>query len=150
MNKDEILKACFDLVHKKIEEVNMAIQTANHSLVEEDKSSAGDKYETGREMIQQDLNRYEQQLKNLTQDLDLLQRIQQSQETRTDAVGLGSLVKTDKSIFFLACSIGVVPVGKNTIYCISLVSPIGQVLQGKKEGENFAFNGVEHQILSLS
>ncbi|WP_039052965.1 hypothetical protein [Sphingobacterium sp. T2] len=75
MNKDEILKACFDLVHKKIEEVNMAIQTANHSLVEEDKSSAGDKYETGREMIQQDLNRYEQQLKVLTQDLDLLQRI---------------------------------------------------------------------------
>lgn len=149
MNKDEILKVCFHLVHKKIEEVNMAIQTANHSLVEEDKSSAGDKYETGREMLQQDLNRYEQQLKNLTQDLDLLHRIQ-SQETRKDAVGLGSLVKTDKSIFFLACSIGVVPIGKNTIYCISLVSPIGQVLQGKKEGRNFAFNGVEHQILSLS
>lgn len=149
MNKDEIIEACYTILNQKQEQVNLAVQDANASLQDDTKSSAGDKYETSREMIQQDLNRYEQQLKVIHQDIELLDRIQ-LQKNETKIAGLGSLITTDKGVYFLAVSIGQVKVKDKIIFSVSTASPIGKVLLGKAVGDNFEFNDMKQQIKSLS
>ena len=148
MDKDQIIAACNTILNQKLEQVNLAIQDANSSLQDDTKSSAGDKYETSREMIQQDLNRYEQQLKVLNQDLELLNRIQLQKNDNLKA-GLGSLIVTDKGVYFLAVSIGQVKVDGKIIFSISTVSPIGKVLLGKAVGDYYEFNGIKQKVISL-
>lgn len=148
MNKDRILEECFVILSQKMEQVDLAIKDANLSLQDDTKSSAGDKYETSREMIQQDLNRYEQQLKVLNENKELLKRIQ-LQKNDGKKAGLGSMVETDKGIYFLAVSIGQVKIDDKTLFSISTVSPIGKVLVGKAVGESFEFNGTKQTIKAL-
>ncbi|MCA5003576.1 GreA/GreB family elongation factor [Sphingobacterium bovistauri] len=148
MDKEKILSACFTIVDQKIVQVDLGIQDANQSLQDDTKSSAGDKYETSREMIQQDLNRYEQQLKVLNQDLDILTRIK-NQKLDVQKSGLGSLVQTDKGFYFLAISIGQIIIDDQKVFCISTASPIGKILLGKAIGESFEFNGTKQVIKAL-
>lgn len=138
MNKEEILKACFEFVHNRIKETTLAIESADNSLREDTKSSAGDKYETGREMIQQDLNRFQQQLTLAKEDLNILERITQTKST--PVVSLGSLIRTDKqNWYFVAVSIGKLSTYPN-VYVISPQSPIGKLLLTKKVNEHVEFN----------
>ena len=51
-----------NLIQNRITEIKSEIEDANDSKKNESKSSAGDKYETSREMIQQTLNNLEGQL----------------------------------------------------------------------------------------
>jgi len=148
MNKDRILEECFAIVNQKITQVDLGILDANQSLQDDTKSSAGDKYETSREMIQQDLNRYEQQLKVLNQDLDILTRIK-NQKFDVQKSSLGSLVQTDKGFYFLAISIGQITVDDKKVFSISTASPIGKVLLGKAIGEYFDFNGIRQTVKAL-
>ncbi|ERJ57596.1 GreA/GreB family elongation factor [Sphingobacterium paucimobilis] len=138
MNKENILDACFEFVNNRIKEITLAIESADNSLKEDTKSSAGDKYETGREMIQQDLNRFQQQLALAEEDLKTLEWIRQAKPTTT--VSLGSLIETNKdNVYFVAVSIGKLSAYPN-VYVISPRSPIGQLLLGKQLGENVEFN----------
>ena len=60
--KKELLNYCLKQIEGRLEETAFAIEQAQEAIESETKSSAGDKYETSREMIQQDLSRYHTQL----------------------------------------------------------------------------------------
>lgn len=144
MTREELLNACFEYVNNRVKEVTLAIDSANNSLVEDTKSSAGDKYETGREMIQQDLNRFQQQLVLAEEDLKTLEWIRQAMPT--SIVSVGSLVATDKSSwYFVAISVGKLADYSN-VYVISPKSPIGKMLLGKTIGEKIEFNNQSFSI----
>lgn len=144
MNREAILEACFAYVHNKIAEVTLAMESAGTSLQEDTKSSAGDKYETGREMIQQDLNRFQQQISLAQEDLHTLQRIKQTEPSAT--VSLGTVLKTDKhNWYFIAISIGRLQAYPD-LFVISPVSPIGKLLLGKRKGDKINFNNESFMI----
>ena len=144
INKDKVLEACYAYLAKRVEQIQLAIDDANYSIREETKSSAGDKYETSREMIQQDLTRYQQQLMLAQQDQDILKKIEE-QNIVHQAVGLGSLVKTNKGTYFVSISIGELKIEESSVFVISLQSPIGQGLKGKKVGDLFTFRANQEQ-----
>lgn len=148
MNKEQVVDECNTILTQKIEQVNLAIQDANQSLHDDTKSSAGDKYETSREMIQQDLNRYEQQLKVLNNDAEILKRIQ-NQKSSHKISGLGSLIQTEKGLYFLSVSIGQIKVDNKSVFAVSLASPIGKVLVGLSVGDTFSFNGSAQTIQAI-
>src|SRR5690606_8128500 len=148
MNKDQVIDACYTIINQKIEQVNLAIADANQSLHDDTKSSAGDKYETSREMSQQDLTRYEQQLKVLHADMELRRRIQ-TQKTESSRAGLGSLIQTNNALYFLATSSGLVSLGDKKVFSISTASPIGKLLLGLSVGDTFTFNGASQTIIGL-
>lgn len=54
---------------------------------------------------------------------------------------LGSLVFTEKDIYFLSISAGKIIVENEVFYAISTSSPIGKLLLGKQENEQFVFLG---------
>ncbi|WP_164108267.1 MULTISPECIES: 3-oxoacyl-ACP synthase [Sphingobacterium] len=139
MNREDILEACFEYVQNRIKEITLAIDSANNSLLEDTKSSAGDKYETSREMIQQDLSRFQQQLSLANEDLQSLERIKHTYQA-SSVLSIGSLVEVNKSTwYFIAVSIGRLPMYPD-LYVVSPKSPIGKLFLGKALGDNIMFN----------
>lgn len=147
MNKDGLLQHCIVAVKSKLTDIQEAFDQANQALWEETKSSAGDKYETSREMIQQDIDRLQKQLNVLHKDLALLIGLQDKPASLS--VTVGSLVITQRLIYFVAVSLGKIIVENQDVYVISSQSPIGNLLIGKQIDEIFEFQGREDKIQQI-
>ncbi len=147
--KKNILDVALERTNDRIAMIESALETARDSSNDDTKSSAGDKYETSREMIQQDINRYQGQLIEANKDLLQLTNITPVVGDKTDFVKLGSLVKTNVGLYFIATSIGAIKIGDNNVFVISAASPIGQLLLGRRVGESFLFNRLNQSILEL-
>lgn len=135
------------MVQDKIHQVQESINQVEDSLFNETKSSAGDKYETSREMIQQDLDRLQGQLTASDKDRVVLESL--NNISQSDRVVLGSLVQTDLGVYFIAIGIGRVSCDGRDVFVISPQSPIGKLLLGKRVGEVLVFNGKEQGILAI-
>ena len=129
MNKPEILKIIQTKFSEKIENLERLI-TETRASNNETKSSMGDKYETSREMVQQEINNLQIQLNENLKDKSSLKFINTNSH---QIIGLGSLVETDKGIFYIAVSLGEIIFEKNKIFVISTESPLAKVLVGKKK-----------------
>lgn len=107
-------------------------------LESESKSSAGDKHETGRAMLQLEREKLGEQIRETERKLKLLMPL--AQHKTTTIVTVGAVVKTDQLNYYIAVSTPELKVDKTTYYCISAQSPIGKLLLGKKVGEQLSFN----------
>jgi transcription elongation GreA/GreB family factor len=145
--KTEILNFLKQIVDDRIKSAKIAMIAVQESANNEGKSSAGDKYETGRAMAQIEKNLYQRQLLNAEADGSILERIDTS--ISPVSVGLGSFVETSSGKYFVSISIGQVEVQGQNIMAISANSPIGLLLIGKKVGEMYNFLGIEQQVISL-
>ena len=128
-----------DYVDERINSARQAINSARESANDDTKSSAGDKYETGREMMQQEIDRNRRQLEE-TQNLKLL--LEQIDPLKiTDTVQNGSLVSTNYGKFYISISRGQILLDGCNYFAISSLSPIGLKLMRQKPGAEFDFNG---------
>ena len=145
--RQAIVQHLLGLLEERILETEQAIASTRESRDSESKSSAGDKYETGRAMAQIELDKLQQQLQhNLSLKTELLKI---DPKTVYDTIGFGTLVKTDKGNYFIAVALGKISIENETFYAISLASPIGQALKNGKSGDQLTFNGSTIQILSI-
>lgn len=145
--KESLLSTCKNAVANRYEKVQKTIAGIVESLDGESKSSAGDKHETGRAMLQIDRENAGKQMKEIESLQTLLPRIKISQTT--DIAHLGSLVFTNHGVFFLSISIGEVIIDNEQYFCVSLKAPIGQLIFGKRKGDSFSFNGKEYLVTSI-
>jgi len=147
VNKNLLLLHCTNLVLAKADDLKTAIKSTREASNNDTKSSMGDKYETSREMLQQDLNRLEQQLAATNLQLFNLRKIQF--KPNCIIVEVGSLVNTTLGLFFIAVSLGEIIFSNQRLVLISLASPLGKQLIGKKEGNVFSLNGKDEQVLAV-
>ncbi len=126
----------------KEKEVLLSTERKNiiESILEEEKNSAGDKYETSRETMTQDLNSLEKQIKQSKIDLEELYRLNTIKET-PPTVQEGALVKLGTDWFLLAVSIGQLKVEGSKVFLLSKNSPLGELLIGKKKKDQVNFRG---------
>lgn len=146
--KIELYQNCQKYVDEKIEHASDAIENAQRSANEETKSSVGDKYETGRSMLQMERNKFEIQLKESLKLKEFLDQIYINKEY--DSVQPGSLVMTETASFFIAINAGKQIVDGKEYYTISLASPVGQAITGKKVGNSFKINNLNNKIVSIA
>lgn len=145
--KIALKEQCSLTVEKRYQKIKQTISDIEESLFEESKSSAGDKHETGRAMLQIDRENAGKQLQEIEQLQRTLPKIDVA--AHSDYARLGSLVYTEKATYFLSLSIGDIVVGKSHYFCVAIGSPIGQHLLGKKKGDTFTFNNTTRQITSV-
>lgn len=139
--KNHLLKQCVQFVEEKHKTISKSIASNKNDLFSETKSSAGDKHETGRAMIQLEMEKASQQLAEITTMNAILNKINIE---KTSEIGcLGSLIKTTKGTYFLAISIGKITISDLDYFVISSQSPIGKQLLGKKVGAIITFNNAE-------
>lgn len=142
--KQQLYDLCLDYINQRIINAEKAIEGAQNSANDETKSSAGDKYETGRSMMQQEAQWGRTQLaeaQKLKQDLDQIKV-----DAVSDVVHAGSLVHTNKGLFYIAISAGKLLLEKDTVFAISAVSPLGAKLLGQTKGASFDLNGQTFKI----
>ena len=135
------------VINERISNAKTAMNLVQESVNSEGKSSAGDKYETGRAMAQIERDIYARQLANTQNELKVLRNIDITKPSLS--VGLGTLAKTSAGYFFISISIGKIEINNQTIIAVSSNSPIGLVLKGKKVGESFLFMGKGEDVLGV-
>lgn len=136
--KEELYKYCKVYVEKREQTIQEIINSNKNALLSETKSSAGDKHETGRAMLQLEMEKASQQIAVVQNMKKVLHRIDVSKTHKV--IALGSLVFTNKGIYYLAVSIGQVPIENTTYFVISSSSPIGKLLLGRQKKETITFN----------
>ena len=145
--KIALLQFCQGFVDQRSTRIQSQIKELQTALDSETKSSAGDKHETGRAMLQLEREKLGHQLAEV-QDLNrVMQKIDIS--SKKTAAALGSLVKTTTANYFLAISAGEFKSDDSPIYCISLNTPIGIMLLGKTVGDTIGFNGNVLKIVEI-
>ena len=147
MNKEDLIQHCWKHFELKFKTVQDQMKTLQDSLTSETKSSAGDKHETGRAMVQLEQEKLSRQLLELEKTRSTLLRIDNNK--KSDKISLGSLVRADSANYFVAVSSEVFKQKDITVFCISTGSPIAQLLLGKSKGEQIVFNGSTITILEV-
>ena len=113
---------------------------AQESANAEEKSSAGDKYETGRAMMQIERDKAAQQLNESMKLKQVLDQINNT-EVRQSSVSLGSVVITSSSPhFYVAISAGKIIIDEVEYIALAPQSPIGKALLGLKVNDTFTYN----------
>jgi len=146
--KQLLYQLCLEFVEQRINTASEALRQAQEASNDDTKSSAGDKFETSREMAQQDINRNKQLLADAQQQRAVLQSLADIGETNT--VRSGSLVLTNQGSLYISISAGQLQLEGKTYFAISAASPIGKLLIGKAVGEKFDFNGKTYIIEGIS
>ncbi|WP_257957532.1 GreA/GreB family elongation factor [Parapedobacter tibetensis] len=146
--KGALLSACKQYVQDRITNADQAIAVASDAATDDTKSSAGDKFETTREMMQQEINRLQQLLAQARQMEQVLRNIDINIHAKQAM--LGSLVETNHGAFFLSVSAGQLLVDGKTYFAVSIASPVGSLMLGKEVGEQFTLNQIEYQLVSVS
>ncbi len=139
--KQLLLRACSHFIEERSKTVNEIITSNQKALFSETKSSAGDKHETGRAMLQLEMEKASQQLVIISEMKEVLKRI--SIENKSNIICLGSLIITNKVNYYLSISAGKITINSVEYYAISTNSPIGKQLLGKKVGDSIPFNKAE-------
>ncbi len=139
LDKKALHAAAVAQVTDKMQEIQREFDALQESLMTETKSSAGDKHETGRAMTQLEQEKLSRQLGETRKTLEGLRKIDPTQTNET--IGFGSLVHTSRGAFFLSVGIGAVSVKKETVFCVTAGSPIGQQLLNKSAGDSIQLNG---------
>lgn len=146
MDKIEIIRHLETVIDEKIKHLQIRFDDLTQDLSSEHKSSAGDKHETSRSMIQLEQEKLSNQLSQFTIQKEIISKINDDKHER---VQLGSIVNTTRGMFFISIGLGKLMIEKNPIFCISASSPIGQHLLNLKKNETFAFNNLTYQILEV-
>jgi transcription elongation GreA/GreB family factor len=142
MEKSKILEILKNKIAEKIQNLENLIAETRASS-NDTKSSMGDKYETGREMLQQEINNLQRQLNEVLNQQSLIQKINAEPSSK---VQNGALVKTNKGLFYIAASLGEIVFENQKIMTVSIESPLVKAMAGLSKGQNFSINTVNQNI----
>lgn len=146
--KKEIVAHCIEVVSKKLEDLKKELILVQESANSDTKSSMGDKYETGREMMMQEKGKLESQRGLLFKQLATLKAIDLN-KTFTK-VELGSLVATSQAIYLISTALGAVEVSAQSVFVISAGAPISQAMLGKEKGHKYEFGNKEFELKEIA
>jgi hypothetical protein len=135
--KHQLHALCLAHVETRIRAVEEAIRTTQQSANAENKSSAGDKYETGRAMAQLDIENLLSQKADIQNLLKQLSQI--NPDKKSERVERGSLVITNAGCFYLAVGAGPFLIEGISYMALSPGSPLGQKMSGLPARESFEF-----------
>jgi len=142
--KSQLLEQCQNIIQEKQNIINEQIKDIQEALRSESKSSAGDKHETGRAVLQLEREKLGFQLAEIEKHQAILNRIDLNPFHHN--ISLGSVVKTSLANYFIAISAGQIEVEDIKYYAISSDAPIAKSLIGKKQSDTVVFN---HQHIKI-
>lgn len=142
--KKTLYDYCSNFIEIRFQTIQNTINDIQKSLTSETKSSAGDKHETGRAMLQLEREKAGNQLAEIQKIKESFSKINISKTS--EMIVLGSLVITSQNNYFMAISAGGSRVENDTYYAISPNTPVGQLLLGKKNGDEVVFREQRFKI----
>ena len=148
MNKEKIITTCKLLLQQKITDLTMALASVNEAANNETKSTAGDKHETAKAMMQLEQEKLSKQLAILNLQLNDLQKIDVTK--KHSVISNGSLVKTNNGMLFIGVGLGKIKVNETDVVAISFLSPLASLLIGKKNNDTVKLNEISFTISDIN
>ncbi len=145
--KQELYLKCQDFLNQRLLVIQNSIRDIQNAFESETKSSAGDKHETGRAMLQLEREKAGHQLAETEKLIELLNKIEP--RSTSEKIGLGSLVYTSKGNYFIAISAGAFELQGSKFYAISLSTPMAKLLLSKNVGETGVFREEEIKVIDI-
>lgn len=145
--KQKLYEECLDFVDNRFQTIQKTIKEIQESLTSETKSSAGDKHETGRAMLQLEHEKAGHQLVEIQKIKEHLSKINIEKPSKT--ISLGSVVYTTQSNYFIAISAGELVLDSESFFAISAATPIAQLLISKRVGDEVLFRGTTIKITKI-
>jgi transcription elongation GreA/GreB family factor len=146
MNKPEkqrIVEMVRQRIADKLEALTAQGKLLQQSVANESKSSAGDKHETSRAMINLEQEKLGQQVQEL---LRMQERFEKTDfNSPSSVVKMGSLITTNNGKFLLSIGLGKVAIQNEKVLLLSSQSPLGEALLGKTAGDKIQLNS--HQFI---
>ena len=149
MDKATILNQAKGELSSRIKELREEIIQLDQIQENEGKSSMGDKYETGAELVNA---QREQLAKNLNQLEEMVLSLNQIKILKDQEIcEAGSLLETKECFFLISIPFGKLEIsGDKELFLISPLSPLAQSLLGRRNGENVDFRGRDYKILGIT
>lgn len=148
LDKISVLNALQVEINSRVKALEKALDDSRSEMVSESKSTAGDKHETGRAMAQLEQEKLGRQVLSAR---ELKVAIAQIKTDKVHSeIQFGSLVKASNGTFFFSVGIGKLIVKDESVFCLTITSPLGNSMKGKSKGESIQFNGKTISILELS
>ena len=145
--KQALLEEVEELIYQKISVFQKMMDDAQDSANNETKSSAGDKFETGRAMMHLERDKNAKQLSE-ARKLELF--LSQIKADRFfDRVSFGSVVQTDFGNYFISIAAGRIIVDGKKYFAISPQAPLAKEMMRKEKGETISFNDKPIKILEV-
>jgi transcription elongation GreA/GreB family factor len=144
--KKKIFDRCMSLLDDKIRSLENILRELEEGAQNDNKSSAGDKHETARAMMQLEQEKISNQLAEI-----ILQRaaLKKLENISGEVIKSGSLIGTNKGVLYLGISPAKISVEETNIFVLSSLSPLGQKLLGLKVGDTAEMNGATYVIESV-
>lgn len=145
--KEVVLAECRRVIHERISNLKSQMSELVNDAANDSKSTAGDKHETSRAMMQLEQEKLGAQLKILEEQQRQLEQI--PIQNNSAKVSNGSLVETDRGYIFIGAALGKLNLDGIAIICVSPVSPLAKQVIGKNEGESVIVNQLNYQIRKI-
>jgi transcription elongation GreA/GreB family factor len=145
--KQQLYFLCKAFCNNRLQNIQKIIEEIQESLTSETKSSAGDKHETGRAMLQLEREKAGNQLAETQKLQEALSKIDVTKTNKV--IGLGSVVYTTQANYFIAISAGELKIDDQTFYAISANTPIGELLIGKQVDDVVSFRDQEFKVVAV-
>ena len=137
LSKSAVIAELSKQLSVKLNYLNTTLQQTIDSRNSDTKSSAGDKFETSREMAQIEISKIEKE-------------IIKTQQFITDLTSKASqFIITDKGAFLISIPFGKLMVKSAEVFCISNSAPITKQLVNTEISANFEYRGVAYNILDI-
>ncbi len=146
-DKNQVYLACISRVEEMIQTAQDSLDKAEEAAQSETKSSAGDKFETGRAMMHAEMHKAKRHMgeaKVLLMDLKSMKM-----KSQYSTIEKGCYIITDNAHYFICVGLGKIVTENVSCFAISPASPIAKALIGKSANEQFLFNGKTITIESL-
>jgi hypothetical protein len=145
--KNKLKKRALDLIGKRIATAREAMKQAQEAANSEEKSSAGDKYETGRAMGHLQKDMHARQLAESLKELAALENI--AIDTICREGRAGAFLQSEGSSFFIYAGLGKQIIDGQVVIFLSSLAPLAKLLQNKKTGDRFPFDKTTIRILDV-
>ena len=132
LTKSEVIAELDKQLQTKLSYLTTNLQQAIDSRNSDTKSSAGDKFETSREMAQIEIHKIESEILKTQQFIyDLFSKVTQ-------------FIITDKGAFLISIPFGKLILNDEKIFCISKNAPITKHLINTKKKNSFLYNNIKY------
>src|SRR4051794_25630310 len=131
MDKEQILTEVKRRIQSKVDDLQHLIDDLRSSN-SETKSSMGDKYETAREMLAQEINHLQNQLKVQYDYQNTLSKITSD---LCNSVQNGALVQTDKGKFYISVGLGEIQISDQKVFAVSADAPLVKAMWNLEVGQ---------------
>lgn len=150
MIKEAFIQYLEEQLSGKIRSLQHELDQLRTDIASDSKSTAGDKHETSRAMAQLEMEKLGKQLSDYQQQLQWVRQLQLQEHNSSETVTVGSLIQLSNGWYFLGPGIGKINYPENSVFCISMQSPIGQQLLNKKIGQEITLPNLNLKIVSIT